>query len=734
MASFVQFSQITLHFGDRPILVNVSLNLKSGTKAALCGDNGTGKTTLLRVLAGVLEADTGDRALQKGARLSYLPQSITFEHSVSSVDKKGEALRPSVLSLRAYVDHAFDWGYALVAEQEAIAEKLATDGGAVRANNYSPLQRYQEITDALENADWNRREERCAIVLQGLGFSRAEFGNNITAFSPGWQMRAALAKVLLEAPDFLLLDEPTNYLDLEARTWLEGFLADFRGGFLLVSHDRYFLDATVTEVYELFSGTLRRYKGNYTAYEKTRAVELETLVAAYKAQQEEIQKLEDFIRRFGYKATKAAAAQERQKMLDKMVRIEIPETLKKIHFRFPDPPHSGRLAITLDGIGKTYDAGMDDHDCTGDNGRTGVHDCTGVACNAPTGMGKTVLCGLSLVVERGDRLVVTGPNGAGKSTLLRIIAGADKTHDGTVTYGAGVTVAYYSQDNPETLDAGKNLVELVEAAAPTALIPKARDLLGAFLFRGDDVYKTVAVLSGGERARAALLLMLLRPANVLVLDEPTNHLDLHSKDVLLDAIKNYPGTVLFVSHDRAFIESLATRVLDLTPPSEGTNNPSTARDYPGGYAYYLEQKAKTAATASASSASGGSPPRAPKPPASSLPPLRGETPRVPVGTPEFAPQTRASSPPRNAPKNSPDPQKSGAILVKNEKRRREREEYRLLAEITVAEEKKAAIEAALSKPENYTDGEKSRTLQAALETAAANLARLTAAWEGIAAP
>ncbi|MGN0717831.1 ABC-F family ATP-binding cassette domain-containing protein, partial [Treponema berlinense] len=505
--AFVQFSQVSLAFGDRDILKNVSVNLQAGSKVALTGANGSGKSTLIKVMAGLVQPDGGQRVAQKDARIAYLPQSGLTHHGCS---------------LREEADKAFGFGYELQAEMEKIGDKLKNGEG----NEKLLLERHDAILTELEESGWNRRQVMAEQVLAGLGFSREDLDKNCEEFSGGWQMRIALGKALMVNPDILLLDEPTNYLDIEARGWLEKFLDNYKGGFLLVSHDRYFLDHTVNEVYELFNGELKRYPGNYTHYEKVREIELETLIREYEKQQAEIAHLQEFINRFGVQATKAAQAQERQKMLDKILekQIVIPESLKKIHFKFPPAPHSGRLVATLSKITKSYD---------------GEHN---------------VLQNLDLVLENGERLVVAGHNGAGKSTLLRIIAGADSDFSGEVKLGSGVKIGYFSQDNAETLKGSASVLETVESEAPLELIPKIRDMLGAFLFRGDDVHKSLDVLSGGEKARVALLKLLLRPVNFLILDEPTNHLDMHSKDVLLDALKDFGGTVIFVSHDRGFIE------------------------------------------------------------------------------------------------------------------------------------------------------------------------------------
>ncbi len=648
--AFVQFSKVSLAFGDRDILKEVSVNLAEGTKAALTGANGSGKSTLMKVMAGLIECDSGDRAVTKDCRIGYLPQS--------GIVHKG-------CTLLEEVDRAFHYGYELHKEMEKIGDALAS----MNPNDDSMplLERQAEIITWLEESGWNRREVLARQTLEGLGFSKDDMTRSVEEFSGGWQMRIALAKALLEKPDILLLDEPTNYLDIEARNWLEQFLHDFTGGFLLVSHDRYFLDVTINEVYELFNGDLKRYPGNYSHYEKVRAVELETLMAKYEQQQEEINKLEDFIRRFGYKATKAAQAQERQKMLDKILaeKIEIPETLKKIRFSFPPAPHSGRLVLTLENINKSY--------INSDNTE------------------HQVLKDLGLVLENGDRLVVAGKNGAGKTTLLRIISGEDSAYTGNLKLGSGVSIGYFSQDNAESMKGSMSMLEMLEAEAPLELIPKLRDMLGAFLFRGDDVYKSVDVLSGGEKSRLALLRLLLKPVNLLILDEPTNHLDMHSKDVLLNALKDFGGTVIFVSHDRGFIESLATRVLELTP--------CKFREFPGNYQYYMEQLEKE-----------------------SMEIDRDENLVSKVAKPVEQKQVSQGA-------KSYEEQKR----LKSERRKLEKEEQRLMDEITALEEKKANLEEELSKPEVYSDGVKSKAVQEEIEKTEKLIEETSAKWEEVSA-
>ncbi len=650
--AFVQFSQVSLAFGDRDILKNVTINLQTGSKVALTGANGAGKSTLIKVLAGLVPPDSGSRAVQKECRIAYLPQSGLTHHGCT---------------LREEADKAFEFGYELQRRIDEIGGQLERGEG----NTDALVTQQAELIQKLEDSGWHRREAAAESVLLGLGFSRSDFDRDTAEFSGGWQMRIALAKALMQGSDILLLDEPTNYLDIEARSWLEQFLQNFKGGFLLVSHDRYFLDVTINEVYELFNGDLKRYPGNFSHYEKVREVELKTLIAAYEQQQEEINKLEDFIRRFGYKATKAAQAQEYQKKLEKMERIEIPESLKKIHFSFSPAPHSGRLVFRMNGITKSYD---------------GSHN---------------VLDNLELTLENGERLVVAGRNGAGKSTLLRIIAGEDKDFSGETIPGAGVQIGYFSQDNAETIRGKETIIDYLEARAPLELIPKLRDMLGAFLFRGDDVYKSLDVLSGGEKSRIALLQLLLSPVNLLVLDEPTNHLDIHSKDVLLTALRDFGGTVIFVSHDRAFIEQLATRVLELKP--------GQFKNYPGNYEFYMEQLAKNAEgtvvepveTTAAGSKTSSS---------------------AVVSTSSTTVSTAAAGP------LSWEEQKR----LDAERRKAEKEVSRLEEKITELEEKKSELENKLADPAVYSNGEKAKAVQREIEELSAQIEETTVAWEAAA--
>ncbi|MCL2381763.1 MAG: ABC-F family ATP-binding cassette domain-containing protein [Treponema sp.] len=680
--AFVQFSRVSLAFGDRDILKEVSLNLAAGSRSALAGANGAGKSTLMKVIAGKVQADSGDRAVQKGCRISYLPQS--------GVVHRGRTLREEA-------ETAYGGVLLRVTRMEELGRELETSSPQ-DSRTKTLVEEYHRLQEEIENSGFYRREAAIAQIFSGLGFSPKDMEREAGEFSGGWQMRIALAKMLLENPDIMLLDEPTNYLDIEARSWLQTWLQSFSGGCLLVSHDRYFLDATINEVYEVFQGNLKRYAGNYSAYEKLRAVELEGLVKRYEAQREEVEKTEALIRRFRYKASKAAFAQELIKRLEKMERIEIPENLKKISISFPQPPHSGRVAMTLEGIGKRYGQ-------------------------------QSVLSGLDLTLDAGERLLVAGPNGAGKTTLLRILAGGDTGHEGSVKYGAGIAAGYFSQDAAEGLSGNETVEQYMEAQAPTHLIPKIRGMLGAFLFRGDDVYKPLSVLSGGEKSRLALLRMLLNPMNLLIMDEPTNHLDLQSKDILLDCLKGFTGTIIFVSHDRGFMEALSTKTLALQPGSH--------RLYYGGYGYYLERMARdngpegsVGFAGFADSRHATVSPRAPEAPAAAVSAAAPAT--TPAGAGESSlPKTilvkAGGQPPLGASERREQEKQRQAHI-----RRLQRQEAEVLKTLEELESAKTRLEGELAQPEVYSSGEKTKAIKRKLEENAAALDAASRTWEAAA--
>lgn len=660
--SFVQLTHISVAYGERDVLKDVGIAVRDGGRIALAGANGSGKTTLMRIIAGLAAPDVGTVSTDRDCRISYLPQS--------GITHQGRTLRMEA-------EAAYAWVHQLLGEMSDIGTRL--EGTREESDETRKLlERLNRLQELVDRSGYYSREATIQEVVRGLGFRLRDLDRNSEEFSGGWQMRIALAKVLLERPDILLLDEPTNYLDIEARTWLEGFLGSFAGGILLVSHDRFFLDSTMNEVAELFLGRLSLYKGNYTAYEKRRRQELQSILAAYERQQDEIARTEDFIRRFRYNASKAALVQSRIKQLEKITPIEIPESMKPIHFRFPSPPHSGRQVITVRELSRAYDTPGGRH---------------------------PVLEGLDLEVERGEKLVLVGPNGAGKSTLMRVLAGYDRSYSGTVAFGTGVESAYFAEEMSDRLDAEASVIEELENGAPASLYPVLRGMLGAFLFRGDDIYKRIGVLSGGERSRIALLKMLLKPSNLLTLDEPTNHLDMQSKEVLLDALRQFSGTVVFVSHDRYFIERLATRVVELTP-DENEGSPSRIRDFPGGYEYYLWRCEQEELQHSGSA--GGTPAAASRPPH----------------------QARRSDPgadSQSATKRGFEEEKR----LKSALRKLRREEEQIMQSIEALEANEVDIQHELARPEVYVDGERVKQLTAEIDEAKRRHSALARRWEEV---
>jgi ATP-binding cassette subfamily F protein 3 len=632
--SFVQLDNISLAFGDRDILQEINFMVSKGSRVALSGSNGSGKTTLMKLISGESEPDSGNVIISKGARIAYLPQS--------GIEHKGSTLRHEA-------EKAYSWISEILQEIDRLGVELKINTEGKKAENI--LHRHHELQEIILESGYYHREEQISRILKGLGFSEEDMERECSQFSGGWQMRIALAKELLKTPDILLLDEPTNYLDLEAKDWLKDFLNVFKGGILIVSHDRFFLDAVVSEVAELFLGKLKIYKGNYTTYEKRRQEELIALMEQYKKQQEEIAKHEDFIRRFRYNASKASIVQSRVKTLDKMERIVIPENLKKIHFNFPPPPHSGKKMLTLENVRKSY----------GD---------------------REVLKGIDHLVMRGNKLVISGLNGAGKSTLLRILAGTDTDFEGSMTLGTDVKIGYFSQDQDDIFDQNNTVLEELESDAPTDMIPNLRGMLGAFLFSGDDIFKSVSVLSGGEKNRLALLKLLLEPVNLLILDEPTNHLDLHSKDVLLDALKNYTGTVIFVSHDRYFIEQLADNVLELSNAGHTF--------YQGNYEYYRWKKEND-------------------------------------GQPEPVAKDKDSQEQANSGKLSREDEKKQKAAI----RKLQKEEETLLSRLAELEELHAELSELLASPEVYSNGDKVKEISSDIKKNEEEQEEISELWEQV---
>ncbi len=503
-------------FGERLLFEGLDWLVAPQDRVGLVGGNGSGKTTLLKILAGLEPLDSGEVTQAKSLTAGYLPQD--------GLTLAGRSVFEECLSVFAEV-------LSLEREQRELADKLAHLDPASGAYK-GAADRFHRVQDEFQALDGYTIEARVGTVLAGLSFLKQDWDRPIEEFSGGWQMRIALAKLLLERPNLLLLDEPTNHLDLEARNWLEEYLNDYPYAFVIVSHDRYFLDVTVRKVVELWNRGAHFYTGHYTRYETLKQERLAQLEAAQKNQQDKVRQLEVFINRFRYTATKASQVQSRIKELERLERIELPAEEKTIHFRFPQPKASGRVVQEFRHVAKSY----------GSNG---------------------VFTGVSFLIERGERIALVGPNGAGKSTLIRMLAGVEPLTAGERIAGHNVGIDYFAQDQYKVLDPQARLLDDLSSVLPRATQTELRNLLGCFLFSEDDVFKPIGVLSGGERNRYALARMLLIPSNLLLLDEPTNHLDLRAKDVLLDAMLEFSGTVVFVSHDRYFIDKLATKVFEV---------------------------------------------------------------------------------------------------------------------------------------------------------------------------
>ena len=563
----LQLADAGKRFGPKLLFQNVNWLITPGERTALVGANGTGKSTLMKVLAGLDGLDYGQIQRTRGMSIGYLPQD--------GLALSGRTVFDECLSV-------FDELLGLEKELERVAASLAEldpESSAYAA----AADRFHEIDSKFRAHDGYALDAQVGTVLTGLGFSKEDWRRRTEEFSGGWQMRIALAKLLLQKPSLLLLDEPTNHLDLETRNWLEEYLRTYPNGYILISHDRYFLDVTVDKIIEIWNKNLNVYHGNYEKYLQQKTERRAQIEAAYRNQRERIEQLEAFINRFRYQATKAKQVQSRIKELEKIERIEIPNEEPIIHFAFPQPPPSGRTVVEVSGLYKSYGP-------------------------------KEVLNDVSFTIDRGDRIALVGVNGAGKSTLIRLLSGQDTPTSGTLKLGHNVLAEYFAQDQYKVLDPGARMLDDIGAIARKVPEAELRSLLGCFLFSGDEVFKTLGVLSGGERNRYALAKILVSPANFLLLDEPTNHLDLRAKDVLLEAINAFTGTVIFVSHDRYFIDSLATRVFEV---ADGKVNV-----YPGNYEDYLWRKEGGAEQLAAASAAAERAVAAPSLPA----PMNGQEP------------------------------------------------------------------------------------------------------------
>ncbi|MFL6389861.1 MAG: ABC-F family ATP-binding cassette domain-containing protein [Terriglobales bacterium] len=545
----IQLSNAGKRFGPKVLFQELDWLITPHDRVGLVGANGTGKTTLLKILAGTESLDYGTITQQRGIHSGYLPQD--------GLSLSGRTVFAECLSV-------FEHVHQMQREQEDLARRMAEVDHA-SAEYQQIAERFHRIQAEMQARDGYTIEAEVGTVLNGLGFRKEDWQRRTEEFSGGWQMRIALAKLLLQKPNLLLLDEPTNHLDLETRNWLEQYLVNYPHAYVLISHDRYFLDVTVKKTAEIWNKQVFFYSGNYEKYLAQKAERRAQLEAAYANQKEKIDQLEAFINRFRYQATKAKQVQSRIKELERMEKIEVPPEEKAIHFSFPQPRPSGRMVAEAKDLGKSYGA-------------------------------KEVFGGVNFVIERGDRIALVGVNGAGKSTLIKLLAGQEQATSGELRLGHNADVDYFAQDQYKALDPNARMLDDLFEAAPRSTQTELRSLLGCFLFSEDDVFKTIGVLSGGERNRYALARMLLHPSNFLLLDEPTNHLDLRAKDVLLDSLQKFTGTVVFVSHDRYFIDKLATRVFEI--------GDGRVEVFPGNYEDYLWRKeGKENAEADASLAS-----------------------------------------------------------------------------------------------------------------------------------
>ena len=504
-------NNLSVQFTGTSLFENVTFNIGDHDRIGLVGKNGAGKSTLMKILCGWQQPETGSMVIASGQTVGYLPQEMVPDTTRTVIDE--------ALTAFSHIDN-------LLAEQQRLTDEIATRTDYESADYTKLLNRHNDITEQISMLGASGRQEQTEKVLLGLGFRHGDFNRPVAEFSGGWQMRVELAKLLLQRPDFLLLDEPTNHLDIVSIQWLENFLKNYSGAVVLVSHDRTFLDNITTRTIEITAGRIYDYKCSYSDYVIQMQERRASQMAQLTAQQRQVAQIEAFIERFRYKATKSKQVQSRIKMLDKMETVKVDEvSTESIHFRFPPAPHSGKIVVEAEHLGKAY-------------GDLQVFDR------------------VDFLLTSGKKVAFVGRNGEGKSTMAKIIVGDIKDYTGTFRLGAQVQVGYYAQNQAAMLDGEKTVFQTIDDIATGDIRPKIRNILGSFLFGSEDCEKKVKVLSGGEKARLALAKLLLTPSNLLVLDEPTNHLDMDSKDILKNALLQYTGTLILVSHDRDFLQGL----------------------------------------------------------------------------------------------------------------------------------------------------------------------------------
>jgi ATP-binding cassette subfamily F protein 3 len=535
----VAITNITKQYGNKILYRNGSFQINPGEKIGLVGPNGAGKSTIFRILAGEEGIDSGNVNMSDRLVIGYFSQNIEDMHGLTALEEVKTSIAPLLK----------------ISIQLKDIEKQLEDPELDPDHMTKILETYGELQAQFESRGGYDLESRSAEILTGLGIGPEDYNRPTESFSGGWKMRIALAKILLLNPDLLLMDEPTNHLDLESIVWLEEWLVTFKGAILMTSHDRDFMNRIVTRIVEIANKAISLYGGNYDYYERERAIRLEQLVAAAKRQDDMLAKEEEFIARFAARASHAAQVQSRVKKLDKIDRIEIPPEESVIKFEWPVPARGGDEVVKIEGLQKIW--------------------------QTSEGKQKLVFEGASALVRRLDRVAVVGINGAGKSTLLKIIAGHAEATKGIMQIGAAIKIGYFSQNSLDVLDPNVTILEEVHSRIPNAGMGTIRTLLGAFKFSGDDADKKISILSGGEKSRVVLATILAEPVNLLILDEPTNHLDLASREVLLEAIKNFPGTVMIVSHDRFFLKEVTTRVFELSK--------NRLQIYDGHFDYYLDK-------------------------------------------------------------------------------------------------------------------------------------------------